>query len=742
MGTANRLRELGLVGIVFAGAVGLFFWETLFTERWVSPNAAILVHPPWNVRPSTAFATSNPLLSDHFLLFYPGAEYTARTLTRGIVPLWNPHILCGVPHVAAIETAPLFPLYWLCCVFGTLEGFAIAAMLKALVAGVSCYVFLRVLGCAFFGAALGGLAFMFNGFMVVWLLYPLTNVVMWLPTLFVLLHQLARRPRAAHAVGLGFTVCLMLLGGHPPTAVHCFAAGLLYFACLLIGALVRGRRVADVLRSCLMALVGCLVGVALAAPQLLPFAEYYDLSSLAVSDVLVRRGSTALPLHALAGLVVPDFFGRPPHTEWAGLLGMVNYNERCMYVGVLPLIFAAACVGRLRRDRDAAPFVLLAAGALAAAFGFPPILWLIDRAPLLSQLNNSRLLCVFCFSASVLAGLGADHVSRDRGRSHALSAFVAFSLLAAGLIVVTWFACLCRIPDVQEARAGINPTVPLVTFGLLCLGSGAVLFRRARHKLSARRLCAAGLLVVTLDMFLFGSAYNGTVSARENFPVTPSVRFLAEHEGRFLALGRAFRPNAAMCFGLHDVRGWDSIGFRSYERLVTGKAGDFFFYRHTHTIPEISRKLNARYIVSPQALKPDIVRGRGLKPAFDGEVTIYEDPSCLPRAHVADGTPAAVQVTDVSPNEARVDTPGHNAGSLTLLDGAYPGWRAYVNGRFGTIRKAHGHFRKVSLPAQGGSVVFAYCPRSFLLGTGLSLAGLFGAVVCGAAGHVLRRRTA
>ena len=60
-------------------------------------------------------------------------------------------------------------------------------------------------------------------------------------------------------------------------------------------------------------------------------------------------------------------------------------------------------------------------------------------------------------------------------------------------------------------------------------------------------------------------------------------------------------------------------------------------------------------------------------------------------------------------------------GILVLADSFYPGWNAYVNGRQEKIYRANLFFRAVRLSAGTHTVQFRYEPRSFAIGSAVSI---------------------
>lgn len=80
-----------------------------------------------------------------------------------------------------------------------------------------------------------------------------------------------------------------------------------------------------------------------------------------------------------------------------------------------------------------------------------------------------------------------------------------------------------------------------------------------------------------------------------------------------------------------------------------------------------------------------------------------------------------------------------DAGILVVADSFYPGWRAYVNGTEKEILRANLFFRGVSLPAGEHTIIFRYEPRSFVIGSAISLLTL-SLIVAVTVGRYLRRR--
>src|SRR5258708_20816706 len=108
------------------------------------------------------------------------------------------------------------------------------------VAGTLDYLFFRGIGLRMLPALNGGLAYMFSGYMTLWLNWPLSGAAAFIPgcLLFVdqVVLQLAARRSAVWAM-LGLFVCqvLGLLAGHPETTFFGVLLSAAYAAFRLYG---------------------------------------------------------------------------------------------------------------------------------------------------------------------------------------------------------------------------------------------------------------------------------------------------------------------------------------------------------------------------------------------------------------------------------------------------------------------------------------------------------------------------
>lgn len=737
MRTRRPESDRAFAALAVGGSVLALLAPALSRGEGLLPVGSLWRVPPWNaVLPPAA---GNGLLSDQLLNFWPWRLFLRAELLHGRFPLWNPLIAGGVPFAGCVQAAPFFPLELLVAVLPPVAWSLVAAFAKLFVAGWFTSLHARRLGAGRTGAALAGVAFALCGFMVAWLGHPQTNAACLLPALFWALGRAFDLRSARSWVAVALAVGLVLLAGHPPTELQILAAGACY-ALFLAARAPRGVREASLLRAA----VAALAGVLLAAPALLPYVEYLRLSSTMAASASLARWSTRLAPWSWLHLLMPLASGAPGRGAEVlgpaafGLDPASNFLERAGWVGLPALAFAALAVARRPRDPEVRFHAALALFGLAAAFGLPPLPALWRLLPGFSSANPTRLLLLFGFGASTLAGVGcgadgADVPRRRLGGAALCLAGVLFLYLGAAARV--WGALTAEESRFALGQAAWFAAEAAAALGLLSL-------RPARRW--APLVAAAFLLRVSLGV-------NPSAPATLLYPSTPGTAALAaaQGEGRVLGLGAALAPDTGMPLGLRDARGRDFTTVARYEELVAGKSGDFDFFETANSMPANPRILavsavaatprfagqvdwprvhegdisvfraprpgrRALFVPAARAASPAEVLKTVRDPGFDPETVAWlDDGPVAPDAGHAGGSARIAGETSGAVRVAvRADAPGW----LVLLDAWYPGWTARVNGAPAEIRRADYAFRAVRVPAGESSVRFDYEPESLRVG--------------------------
>jgi hypothetical protein len=684
-------RELTPLLVIAALALGMM-WRVTLAGRVMAPADLLLLMEPWKHHAGQFpefHQAYNPIL-DAIQQFYPWRQYAGQSLRSGLVPLWNPYELCGNPFVGNNQSAVFYPETWLHALMPTERALGWATVLHFFASGALMYWFLRVLRLRRPAALIGAIAFMFNGFFVGWLCLPsFRSVPAWLPGMLAAFELTARRRHWQWLALCALLVGLQFLAGNLHISLLVLIVFVAYVLFRSAQVLLTGeRRAALALAG--GAAVAVLVGILVAAIQLLPVVELAPMSSRAGGSPYTAMLTLATPWPLLLTGLMPDLFGNPvDYNHWGAELGRVYraYTETTWYVGVLPWLLLAAPFLRLRQSSPpegggarglATPVFWLAMLLLgiALAFGTPVyalFYYLVPGAKALSGLG--RAIVISTTALSVLSALGLDALlqlcSDGRGaqvRTYAAIAggvLAAIGLLAGGLVWVRTGALEESLPGLGAYTSG-----QIMRFALLLALSAAAI---ALLSTKRRPAVVALVLVLSADLYLYVAKFTPATRPEYLHIRTSTVDLIRADPApvRILSLGRdAIRrmaPNTPMIVGLQDIQGSDSLEVGVYRRLLnavchplggSGEAGAGF-PQPDPSLPAVGL-LGAKYVISGLDLgdAPDLTL------ISTSEGRLYRNLRACPRAFtVGDGETVA------TPDEAlqRVISPDFDASKVAVF---------------------------------------------------------------------------
>ncbi len=466
-----------------------------------------------------------PLLSGETLFwglptlqFYPWREFAFEQLREGHLPAWNPYLGAGAPLLANQQTAVFYPPNWLWLVLPGAQAMSFVAVLHVLWAGLGMWCFTGTLGFTPFGRGISALAYAFSGYLIARLgSFPTANAGAWIPWLFWLVQRVLAQRRAPDVGWLGIAFGLQLLAGHAQTTWYGVVSVGLY-ALWHTAWHMRRDRLQDRVHALLAVGVGLLLGVLVAAVQLIPTLEYLAQSQR--SDGLDYATITNLSYHPirLLTLLSPDFFGTPADGSY---LTEGLYFEESAYIGFVPLIAAVAAIwawlrqvrsGRVASLLVTVPFwsgLALVGFALALGKYGPFYRVLYDRVPTFDAFREPvRWLILPVLALAVLAGAGVEQWGRGKWN-------VFWSRLAAaggGAMMLLALAGL-HIGDFPR-------TLAVLSWGMVVLGAWTVmaalltLVQPLPPLVGSSQLWRVTVLVfVALDLAWVGSGLNPMVPA-------------------------------------------------------------------------------------------------------------------------------------------------------------------------------------------------------------------------------------
>ncbi len=716
----------------------VFFWEVLF-----------------------GWAGEYRYFWDDFLEFtYPTRYFAASSIAAGEIPFWNPYVFAGMPFLADIQSAVLYPLNLALNLFvrdGHLGLVAVEALAAVHLMLAGCWMFLLVrrLGASVWGGWAGGITFMFSGFMVTHVIHlNILEVAVWLPLAFLFLHLAFTRCSLVHALAAGAVLAVAFLGGSPQISLLVYI-GLGFFTLYMTGNEIRrtGCRVASWLKIPALGAAAVAFSLGLCLFQLLPS---YELSRLSIRPELGYQQSVeaSFPPWNLITLFIPHFFGGTGGGDFLSYWGVGRYYyfwEMCGYVGIVGLLMA--WIGLRKSNRPYRGFLvgLLLISLLMAAGKYGGVHRLFfavvpgyDRFRI-----PSRALILLVFSVSVLAGYGAD-VLVTGGRESLAPWFRRLAwrwavflvcVLAAGAVLFHFLGSgkVLRSGAPVDWDFFLSRAVPFMIFGV----AGTVLLvLRGRGRLPDT---VAGLLVVGLlvaDLFVFGRSHNpGAISIERYYAPDSTVEVLKPGEGEPLFRVQTRAPGGVMLMrrnqgeinGVFNVDGYNQLKLSLYKTFDVGRDLKLDLLNVRYRIEQYQG--NEFNLVEAPNYLPRVFLVPEARVAGSDEETLewMKEEGFDPRRTVIlqqgrDGsgpwTPGLSRVDVVSYRSNRIEVNARldGPGILVFSEIYYPSWIAYVDGVRTPVLRADYALRAVRLEPGDHRVVLAYESAAFR--NGLMLSGI------------------
>ncbi|HEX4441408.1 MAG TPA: YfhO family protein [Thermoanaerobaculia bacterium] len=635
----GRPIPLGTLAL-FVAVAAAPFPRAFVSELTLLPLDHAAWLPPWMETPSVA--PYNPFLNDVVTQILPWAKETRLAFKAGELPLRNRWNACGMPLAANSVSATFSPFTILSFLLPLARGYTLTSALKLLLAGAGMWLWTRELGASARAAAFAGTLFALSfAFAPPWLMFPQSAELALWPWLLFLVERAAGEGRGRAVAGLTILFVLVVLAGHPETAVMGF-----FFAALWLGGralardLPRPRRVASAIA------IAAAVAVGLTAFLLIP-----SLFAIAGSGRLVdARRPFWSPLLSLGPhapvwrmLATPLF----PHTLGNGIaspmLPLSNGSFPELTMGYFGIVGWAAAGLVLRPGSRRGPRSWILAGIIlvgwAAATAAWPVAEVFSVMPGVRYLFPVRFHAWEALAGPALAALQLDRLANDarEGRARPLAA-AAPALALAALAAVVYQSFRGTHALAGPAASAFHLRRLAVT--VVVLAAAALLLVAARRRPGPA--IAALTLLGALELLFQWRGIFRLDSPGRLFPETPLVAYVRAQAPPFRVAGQGppLFPSTNVFAGVEDIRSHDAVERHDYLEFLDATCG--YKYEYFKTLQNLDAPaldfLNVRYVATmPNAASPG-ARWRLAYSGTDGR--LFENARVLPRAFA----PASVRL--------------------------------------------------------------------------------------------------
>lgn len=712
---------------------------------------------PWDAYPELRGPVKNGAMPDIITQIYPWKYFTISTYKKGELPLWNPYSFGGTPHLANYQSAVLSPFNLLFFLLPFVDAWSVLILLQPLLAGIAMYCLLRRFFVSQMGSLISAIAFMFCGFITVWMDYgTLGYAILFLPMALYGIESFYQTKKLAYIFLIAAAFPLSFFSGHFQISIYFAIAVSLYWVYTCFQKKQR--------REQIIILFSILSGLLMTLPQVLPSMELYTQSLR--SGIFQKIES--IPWMYLPTLLAPDFFGNPvTRNDWFG-----HYAEWNAYIGVLPIMLSIYAM----RKRNSQKIFFFFVGLIALILTFPtPLVDMLIalHIPVLSTSSLSRIIVLYSFSFAILAGFGFDDLFADI-KTHTLKPIFIWigSFLLLFLLLWMWIFGKFILPIDKILIAKQNLILPTAIFVEVIVAISLSLLLQS--SLKKKLLSFVGiilLLTVTFDMWRFATKWQPFDPKNLVFTRVPVSAYLEKISGFERVIGN-FGGEAAVYYGLPSLGGYDPLYIDRYGTFIaslgTGKIHSaersvVTFDSHSSAVPRAINLLNVRYIVHktsddfvpwtfpywdypsnqfrtiyadpsykilentatyPHAFLVNSYQvipneGKNFSTLFDNrldlrhQIVLEKDPHIAISQAINSGK---VTITEFKPNLMELTVGTDRPSLLFTSDPYYAGWRAYVDKKNTPILRADYAFRAIAIPAGHHAVQFIYKPRSFIYG--------------------------
>jgi hypothetical protein len=690
--------------------------------------------PPWSSE--YGMPVKNNAMPDVITQIYPWKTLTINTWKSGEVPLWNPYSFSGTPQAGNYQSAVFSPFNLLFFILPFVDAWSILILLQPLLAGLFMYLFVRSMERSKEASLLAAIAFMFCGFMVVWMAYgTLGYAALFLPFIFWGIHK-------KYGLAVSFGIALSLVSGHFQVSVYVIGAAALYI----------------LWKKQWRTFWYVLFGLLIAAPQILLGIRSFALSTRGAA---VLKGEV-IPWQYLLTFIAPDFFGNPvTRNDWFG-----HYAEWAGFVGVVPLLLAFFAIPG-KKSKEVWFFIALAVLTLLFALPTPlnSLLYLL-KIPVLSGSAASRIIILTSFAIAVLAAYGLDQLKEKKYT-------IWFSIICICFVGATWIVLLFGkpLPADKLAIATHNFILPSV---FVVLAAAALVLRK-------KFVIYILIGLAAFDVLRFATKWMPFDPRQYVYPKVKSLTFLQSKVGNDRVFGNIGSGEVGTQFRIPLIEGYDAVyqarygefinavskgnvypGGRSvvqfdkggvyktealqllgikfiYHRFSDGRTSWVFPYWEylaagsMHQIYSDEKyEIFEYYNVYPRAFlassyivavtDKDIIDTLFAKD-FDrrNSLILEEKPAIEPQSG-----PGSAEIISYTPDKVTVKTNASSPKLLFLSDVYDIGWHAFVDGKESRVYRADYDFRAVTVPTGQHLVEFRYTPDEFRWGIILSIAGIAG----------------
>lgn len=587
-------------------------------------------------------------------------SYSIKTLHS--FPLWNPYLFSGTPFPGNPTTAIFYPINLLYLLFNSNVAFGYVYVLDVYLISLFTYLFARTIHLERFAAFITAVIFAFSATIAVRIIpghvFFLDNLV-WFPLLLLFFEKIIQKQKIVYGVFAAVPIANMFLSGFIQIAFYSLFTASLYIGLRFFLEMknhIRNLQFKNVFFSFLIANV---LGFSLGAVQILPTLEFAKQSLR--TNGLPYEIATTFSLHPfqIISFIFPHFFGSQGYF-W----GKGNFHEMAAYIGIIPLLLVLLALVK-KRTIYIGIFSFLIVLSLAYALGkYSPVFFLFYR--FIPGFNSFRvpvrMLFVYTFSLSILAGFGVHYITKKTSANYHFLFIGFFSLIVSTILLLNKNSLYFYMSFILQNKYASNYPKEILfgyflrdlwIFSLSLLAFSLFLYVLKKYPQRREEIKILITVCIVLDLYVYSYGFVDMKSISYIFQPPPIIKKITADSGKFRTFDLTERIFPVLPDNhIEGTIGVNSMRLKEYNDFFSN-AGDhenwpyesFFQFKHTIKNLQILDILNVKYIISDTQLPVDglsqidasntlpknIVLEAGIT---NHTLYLYKNSHVLPRAYI------------------------------------------------------------------------------------------------------------
>ncbi|MDW8322195.1 MAG: hypothetical protein RMM08_12625 [Armatimonadota bacterium] len=692
----------------------IFIRNSLLAVMWFAGVACVVF---WRV----VFRGEVLYYGDIMLYFHPMLSFEHHWLSRGVLPLWNPHTLFGQPFVGNPQEWLLYPSTLLVAWLDAERAISWGAVIHLALAGLGMYAFALRRNYSLRASLAAGTLWSLCGAVVLRSQHvSILQTLAWYGWSFWAVEGVLQRANMGRAVALSIVLALASLAGSPQM-LHTLLL-------LLVGWVVyRWHEVQDKRNALQWGAIASLVALLVGGAHWLPLMELLRHTD---RDALPLKESSMYSLHPfyLLLFLTPNLFGFP----WQGNYRLnLFYWELAFFVGTIPLLVTLARWRSVQGDeRFWRGTVLLSLWMALGPYGGLYLLAYHLVPGMQSFRTPLRWTAVTDFALCLWAAWAITHVSPNRR-------WWRLPLVLLILAVAWQLAGDSLARSLAPTLAGAAPSPPEQALAKAMALAGVI--RSALWRATAMCALAVAILclrhrwrwwlgaVVTIAELLWIAIPANPTCSPEVFRQPPRAALHLQQSGQ-----RLFVPDTVPIWlryvNVQDYGSSDTSTLRAWRETLASNIGMAYGVSEASGYEPAPLRQSLRAFADLRAHwreSPSLLRKAGVGATAFGDNAdnwrIRHEPVPGDRAWMEE---RGESILWQMPTPQQVLLFPKGAGTFVLADSAYPGWRAWVDREPVHWRLYDRCFRAIDVPPNARRVEWRYAPDTFRVGLFLSCVGM------------------